>query len=148
MATSIPTRDNQSQCSPVTAILLGFSIGNGVSYAFLYIFGTVFLWILSAQGVPSQELYSRAYQSTEYLILAQSVALLTIIPGGYWCARLSPKNHIANALIAGLLLSLFSFVQLLIPYDVPNPTWSRIASVVIPVPAFLFGALWWRKYAV
>jgi hypothetical protein len=53
-----------------------------------------------------------------------------------------------NALLAGLLLSLFAFAQLLIPYEVPNPTWSRIASVVIPVPAFLLGALWWRKYVV
>jgi hypothetical protein len=148
MTTTTKTQNNQSQCSSLTAILVGFSVGNGVSYFFLYVFATAFLWVLAAQGVPSQELYSRAYQSTAYLIFAQSVALLTIIPGGYWCARLSPRNAMVNALLAGLLLSLFAFAQLLIPYEVPNPTWSRIASVVIPVPAFLLGALWWRKYVV
>jgi hypothetical protein len=127
------------------AVLLGAAIGNGIAYAVLYVCGMVFLWVLTAQGVPTQELYSRAYQSNPYLIFAHVVGLVCLVPGGYWTARLSGKAPFLNASLAGFLVSAFALTQNLVPYNLPIPFWSRIASAAIPIPAFLLGALCWRR---
>ena len=130
-----------------TAVLIGAAIGCGISYAVLLIFGLVFLWILVAQGVPSQELYARAYQSTGYLVFAHLTSVFCLAPGGYWSTRLDPTNSLVSAVIAGALVSVFSMTSNLLPYELPIPMWSRILSVVIPIPAFSIGALWWRREA-
>lgn len=131
--------------SAATAILIGVAIGTGTAYAILSLSGLVFLWILTTQGVPAQQLYVRAYQSTGYLLLAHALGFLCELPGGYWSARLSNIRPANNALLAGLLGSALAFAQNLTPYELPVPVWSRIVSIVVPVPAFLLGALWQRR---
>jgi hypothetical protein len=128
-------------------VLLGFCIGNGASYAALYISGLVFLWVLVAQGVPPEEVYARAYQSTPYLVYAHILGFLAMAPGGYWTARLSSGSPVRRTLFAGALMSSFVVAQLAIPYDLPIPWWSQVASVVTPIPAFIAGMLWWKHRA-
>ena len=142
---SSTVEDTEPKVGGSVAVLLGAAIGNGISYAVLFICGLVFLWVLTAQGVPTQELYSRAYQSNSYLIFAHIVGLVCLLPGGFWTARLSRERPLFNALLAGLLISALALTQNLAPYNLPIPLWSRIASAVIPIPAFLLGAFWWRR---
>jgi len=144
-APSSAVEDIEPNAGSSAAVLLGAAIGNGIAYAVLFVCGLVFLWVLTAQGVPTQELYTRAYKSNSYLIFAHAVGLVCLLPGGYWTARLSRERPFLNALLAGILVSALALIQNLVPYNLPIPFWSRIASAVIPIPTFLLGALWWRR---
>jgi ABC-type methionine transport system permease subunit len=125
---------------PSTAVFIGAAIGMALSYVVLFIFGLIFLWTLVAQGVPGNESYARAYESTPYLVFAHLVGFLCLLPGGLWIARLSAHTSIRHALYAGLLVALFSLIGNLVPYYLPIPFWSKVASVLLPVPAFILGA--------
>jgi hypothetical protein len=145
-APSSEVKDPKANSSS-TAILVGAAVGNGVSYAVLFLMGLVFLWVLAAQGVSQQELYARAYQSTGYLVFAHVVALVCCAPGGLWSARLGPDKPYRNALLAGSIVSALALSANLMPYELPIPLWSRVASVIIPLPAFLLGAYWQQRGA-
>lgn len=133
--------------SGAAAVFVGAAVGNGTSYVVLFMFGLVFFWVLVAQGVPTQELYARAYQSTSYLLFAHFIGLICLVPGGYWSARLSPDRPVVYALLAGAVVSAFSVLSNLLPYDLPIPLWSRVASVILPFPGFLLGAVCCRRAA-
>jgi hypothetical protein len=105
----------------------------------------IFLWVLTAQGVPVQELYLRASQNSAYLVFAHIVGLVCLMPGGYWVAHLSNERSILTASLAGSLVSAFALLENLTPYIAPIPFWSRIVSVAIPVPAFILGSWCWRS---
>lgn len=139
--------EEQLPSGRTTAVLVGAAVGTGISYAVLFLSGLVFLWVLATQGVPTQELYSRAYQSTPYLAFAHALGFLCLVPGGYWSARLSKSKPLLTAVLAGCLVAAFTLLTNLIPYELPIPLWSRIASVVSAVPAFWLGALWWQRAA-
>jgi hypothetical protein len=128
-----------------TAILIGVVIGTGTAYIVLTLVGLAFFWILVAQGVPAHELYVRAYQSTTYLVFAHFLGFLCSLPGGYWSARLDRTRNYGNALFAGSLVSGLALLQFCIPYELPIPYWSRVASIVLPLPAFFLGAVWWQR---
>ena len=130
-----------------TAVLVGAAIGYGISYAVLFVLGLVFLWALVLQGVPTQDLYAKAYQSTTYLAFAHSIGFLCMLPGGYWSARLSPTKPLLPALLAGGIVAMLAAAANLMPYELPIPLWSRITSVIAAVPAFALGAAWWRRAA-
>lgn len=128
-----------------TAVLIGAAIGNGISYAVLYVISLIFMWMLTWQGVEVQDLHAKAYQSVAFLVVAHSVGFLCLIPGGYWSARLSPRKPMATALLAGGIVATFTVVTNILPYEVPIPIWSRIISVVAILPAFAFGAALWQR---
>jgi len=127
--------------------LIAFVIGVGASYSALYLSGLIFLWVLVAQGVPPEQTYARAYESTPYLIYAHTLGFVTTSVGGYWAARLSPNQALRVTVKAGLLASAFAFAQLSLPYDLPIPWWSQLASIAIPLPAFIAGMTWQRHRA-
>lgn len=131
----------------VTAVVVGAAVGSGVSYAVLFVSCQVFLWILAAQGVPTQALYAQVCESTPYLVFAQSLGFLCLVPGGYWSARFCSTSPVRTALLSGCLVAAFALLSNLMPYELPTPLWSRIASAVLPVPAFCLGALWWQGTA-
>jgi hypothetical protein len=137
--------DTQAEARHSVAVLIGAAIGNGIAYGVLAVCSLIFLWVLTAQGVPIQDLYSRAYQSDTYLIFAHLVGLACLMPGGYWAARLSRGRTTLNVSLAGSLVSIFALLENVTPYIAPIPLWSRVASVAIPVPAFILGALYWRR---
>ncbi len=124
----------------VTAVVIGAAIGNGLSYAVLFALGLVFLWVLAWQGVPVAELYARAYASTPYLLFAHVVGFACLLPGGVWASKLSASSHHRNALLAGLLVAFLGVLANLLPYELPIPLWSRVATVFLPVLAFPLGA--------
>jgi hypothetical protein len=129
------------------AVLIGAAVGSALSYVVLFIFGLVFLWVLVAQGVPGNESYARAYESTTYLAFAHAVGFICLLPGGYWASRLSQRRHSRNAALAGAMVAVFAVIGNLVPYYLPVPLWSRIASIILPIPAFLLGA-WLQRRAV
>lgn len=129
----------------LTAVLIGAAIGNGIAYAVLWVVSIGFLWLLTLQGVPTEELYVRAYASTPYLVLANAVAFVCLLPGGYWSARLSPSNGTAAALLAALVMAALAALEYIAPYQLPLPTWSRVVSLLSPFPAFWLGAVIWRR---
>jgi hypothetical protein len=132
--------------SSVTAVLVGAAVGNGTCYAVLLIFGNIFMWILTGQGVPSHELYGHIYQSNAYIVFAHAVGLMCCIPGGYWSARLGPEKPYFNSSFAACIVALVTFAAYLVPYALPIPFWSRVISVVAPFAGFLLGAhLWLRR---
>jgi hypothetical protein len=126
---------------PTSAVLISAAIGIALSYVILFIFGLIFLWVLVVQGVPANQSYARAYESTSYIVFAHGVGFLCLLPGGLWTAKLSSSLPIRNAAVAGVLVAVFAAIGNLIPYDLPIPFWSRIASILLPVPAFICGAL-------
>jgi hypothetical protein len=134
-----------ARSSDITAILVGAAVGNGSAYAVLFVLGGVFLWMLTLSGVPSAQLYVRAYQSTGYLLFAHLAGAAACLPGGYWAARLSESRPVRNAIIAGCLVSLLALCAYVVPYELPGPFWSHAASVILPIPAFLLGALWRQR---
>jgi hypothetical protein len=125
----------------ITAVLTGASIGNGIAYAVLAALGMGYFWLLVLQGVPTEALYAHAFASTYYLVFAHAVGFMCLVPGGYWSARLSPNSGIAAALWAAATLAALSALDLLAPYELPIPAWSRVASLLEPFPAFWLGAL-------
>jgi hypothetical protein len=132
----------------LTAVLIGAAIGNGIAYAVLAVIGLGFLWLLRLQGVPIEELYVRMFASTPYLVLAHTAALICMLPGGYWSARLSPSKGTAAALWAAVLMAAFAALDLIAPYELPLPAWSRPVSLLSPFPAFWLGAvIWYRRDA-
>lgn len=132
---------------PSTAVFIGAAIGMALSYVVLFIFGLIFLWTLVAQGVPVNESYARAHESTPYLVFAHVVGAMCLLPGGLWTARLSANTSVRHPLYAGLLVALFALIGNLVPYYLPIPFWSKVASVLLPIPAFLIGA-WLQAHAV
>lgn len=136
--------DDRPKPVNLLVVLLGAAIGNGIAYAVLSISGLVFVWILAAEGVAAQELYARAYQTTWYLIFAHLLGLLCLVPAGYWTARFSKERAVGNAARAGSLIALLSLLQILVPFNLPIPIWSQMASVLVPTPAYLLGAYIWR----
>lgn len=128
-----------------TAALIGAAIGNGISYAVLYVITIIFLWVLTWQGVSVQDLQVKLYQSMAFLVVAHSVGFLCLIPGGYWSARLRPQKPMATALLAGGIVAMFTAITNILPYEDTTPVWSRIVSVVSIFPAFAFGAALWQR---
>ncbi len=139
----------QSQPKPsnVAYILAGVALGGGASYIILTLTGLCFFWLLTAQGVPAQELYSRAYQATGYILVAHLIGACCLAYGGFWTARLSSSLGIAGAVVAGALLTGFTLLQMLLPYELPIPAWSQALSLVLPVPAYALGAWWHQRSA-
>jgi hypothetical protein len=129
----------------LTAVLIGAAIGNGIAYAVLWVVSIGFLWLLTLQGVPTEELYVRAYASTPYLVFAQAVAFVCLLPGGYWSARLSPSNGTAAALWAAFVMTALVALEYIAPYQLPIPAWSRVLSLLSPFPAFWLGAVIWHR---
>jgi hypothetical protein len=78
--------------SGMTPILVGAAIGAGASYVLLTLSGLAFFWLLAVQGVPSQELYARAYQTTWYVLAAYMVSAGCYAFGGYWTSRLASTH--------------------------------------------------------
>jgi hypothetical protein len=103
------------------------------------------LWILTAQGVPVEQLYVRAYASNGFLLLAHGVGFAATTVGGFWATRIGKDGALTAAVLAGLAFSAFVFTQYMTPYPIPQPGWSRIISVLAPLPAFILGALWARR---
>lgn len=132
---------------PNVAIVIGAAIGNGLSYAVLFVSGLFFLWALVAGGIPGNEAYARAYDSMAYLLFAHTVGFLCLLPGGAWTAKLSKRSCIRNAAIAGGMVAVVALLSNLVPYYVPIPFWSRVASVLLPIPAYVMGAIWQTRAA-
>jgi hypothetical protein len=142
-----PIASNPEPRGLLVAVFVGFAVGNGLSYAALSVMSVAYLWLLVSQGVPYADLYVRAYQSPWYVAIAHAVAFCTVVPGGYWCARLCPNARTSSALYAGVLLTLVTLVALAVPYGTPAPLWSQAASIATPIPAYLLGSAWWRRAA-
>jgi hypothetical protein len=126
------------------AVVIGAAIGNGISYGVLSVAGVIFLRVLVAEGIPGNETYFRAYQSVGYLIVAHSIGFACLVPGGYWSARLGPMSSYRNAFNSGALLSLLVLIETYVPYNIPVPLWSQIASFFMPIPSFLLSAYCWH----
>jgi hypothetical protein len=127
------------------AIVIGAAIGNGIAYAVLFVLSLAFVWVLTLQGVKAPELYVRMGQSTSYLVLAHAAGFVSLLPGGYWSARLNPNRPLLAATGAGGIVVALTIASFLLPYDLPLPLWSRVTSVVDVIPAFVLGALWRRR---
>lgn len=122
------------------AVLIGAAVGNGISYAVLFVCGFFFLWYLVASGVPADQAYVKAHESTGYLAFAHIVAFACLLPGGVWTAKLSQVAPVRNAFIAGLVVSALTLLAYFMPYDLPAPNWSRAVAVLCPIFAYLVGA--------
>ena len=132
-----PPRKHKS----TVAVLVGAAIGNGISYAVLFVCGFFFLWYLVACGVPADQAYTKAHESTGYLGFAHTVAFVCLVPGGIWTAKLSHEEALMrNALIAGLAISALTLLAYFMPYELPAPNWSRVVAVFTPILAYLVGA--------
>lgn len=137
--------DDEAGSTRTTQAFVGFSVGVGLTYAVLMPLGCTYLWLLVAQGVPTAQLYLKAYNSVGFLLFSHVVGFATTIVGGYWSARIGRDHTLIPATLAGLANVLFVGVQYLMPYDFPQPGWSRIVSLAAPLPAFLFGAMLARR---
>jgi YD repeat-containing protein len=136
----------ESAGSAAGAALIGAFVNLGAYWAVASIPGWIDMWTLVGAGVPSAQVFWRAYQSTPFLLLEHGIGLACQAFGGYWAAKLCPHSARKSAAIAGAMTAVFALLQdTLTPYDLPIPMWSRALSVLMPIPAFAFGALLWQR---
>ena len=126
-------------------VFIGVTIGAGTAYIVIGLSGLAFVWYLSLSGTPMADLYSRAYGSVPYLLLAHAEGFACMATGGYWAARTAEVRGPRAALLAGAIYALFVLLQYSTPYSWPIPFWSRTLSVLLPVPGYLFGARFVRR---
>jgi hypothetical protein len=133
--------------SSATAIIIGAAIGIGIAYLVLSPIDQAYFWILTFQGVPTDALYARAFQNTPYVVVTHVIGFVCCMPGGFWSARLSRRNPVRNAILAGIAITVFTAIQSIVPFPVPVPMWSQWATILIPLPAFFAGGFLWQRSA-
>jgi hypothetical protein len=124
------------------AIFVGAMAGTGAAYMAMSLAGLAYVQLLLSQGVPIDHISGQLYGSPGFLVLDHALGFVGEAIGGYWVARLSTREPVAQACKAGAVNSLLSLMQFASPYVAMLPVWSRIASFVIPVVAFIAGAYW------
>jgi hypothetical protein len=142
-----PESSTLSKPTAAIAVVVGAAVGYGLSYAVLFTSGLVFLWGLVFSGIHPNEAYAKAYESTAYLVFAHMIGFACLVPGGLWAAKLSQSSATRNAFAAGVVVIFFAALANLVPYYLPIPYWSRVVSLLAPVPAFLLGAYMHRNAA-
>lgn len=140
-----PDNAHTARLRAPSAVLIGAAVGFALSYTVLFVLGLMFLWVLVWLGVPGNESYAEAHRHPAYLAFAHLVGFLCLMEGGRWVSRLSHQLHLRNAAMAGMAMVVITALGNLVPYDMPIPFWSRIASVALPIPAFVWGALLERR---
>ena len=121
-------------------IWIGAAIGMGSSYTVAYAIMFTYMWILTFQGIPSNEMYLYTAQSTPYLLLCDLFAFACFMLGGHWSARLSRAHPMRNALMAGIAISVFGVIGGLLPYDTGVPLWQRALGFFVTIAGFAAGA--------
>lgn len=137
----IPTGDRRLAFFPIWQ---GACIGLGAFYLPGVVISTVFLWILVSQGVSINQVYVEFYKTESFTITCHVIGFVAMSYGGYWSAKLSSRNPVWHAFIAGILVSMMASTSLMSPYELPIPSWSKFISVVCPTVAYVFGALWFK----
>jgi hypothetical protein len=134
--------EHEARGRSLTPVVIGVAIGGGLVYITLMPIGNLFLWVLFAQGVPTDQLYVRLCESPFYLGLAHLLGFCALTPGGYWAIRLDSERKLASAFWAGLAYAVFCLSTFMVPYSQPFPLWSNVLSLIIPIPAYLLGGAW------
>lgn len=131
--------------SYLTAITIGFAIALGFSLGTTNLITLAYYWILTTQGVAPQDLFRYTLQSQAYLATFHILGFLTIIPGGFWAARLGQSRQMSNAAFTGLLYSIYVILGSIAPFPIPIPRWSFLLSIVIPLVACITGGAIYQR---
>ena len=127
-------------------IFVGVTVGMGLWYVVGSLSSLVFGWWLTLAGVPTAQLFQRFYTDAPFLACCHILTFLCMATGGFWATGASGGRRSA-ALISGLALTMFVVLQFATPYTVPYPGWSRLLSLLLPLPAYLVGARLHRRRA-
>ena len=142
-----PFEEMQPSSSGLKAVIIAAAVGNGILYFAASVLAWAYMWHLSAQGATGMDLYLPLYQSTGYLLVAHVIGVFAMLTGGYWCARLSNDRRLFRAAMAGLIIVVQVILHLTSPHGQPYPFWTCVASLVMPIPVYVAGAMLWRRPA-
>ncbi len=137
----------QAPAPLLVPVFVGTSVGTGSYYLTANVVGFAFMWWLTATGTPLARLYREVYANVPFVLASHVLASACMALGGYWAARIDATGRRRPALLCAVATIVLVLLQDALPYDLPIPGWSRIASLVLPIPLYLAGAALWRRRA-
>lgn len=131
--------------SASTAISIAFLFGLGLFYLLSVVTGLLTSWLLIAGGTPVQDLYTVMYESPWINLLGLVVSFVSLMVSGAIVACLRQESPYQGAIALGAISMVFVIAQYLVPFDYPTPAWSKLASILSPIPGCPLGAWLWKR---
>ena len=91
-------------------------------------------------GGDIQNLYYGVYGSHLFNLLAIGFSVPCDVFGGYVAARVGHSDPYRAALVCAIAIVFFSCLVFLLPYPLPNPTWSIVVGFIVIIPTCMYGA--------
>ncbi|MBI4691074.1 MAG: hypothetical protein HY754_12545 [Nitrospirae bacterium] len=121
----------------VKAILIGFLVDIGGTFAFSMVFGIIAAVLLFAAGRDIKEL--EEFPKTDaFRILMPVVGIMFTVLGGFITGRIAKKAAIKNAFVMGLASALFG-VSTILFYPAGAGLWLESASLLLTISASMLG---------
>lgn len=121
----------------IRAVLIGFLVDVGGTFAFSMVFGVIAAILLFAMGRDIKEL-EEFPNSTAFRILMPVVGVMFTALGGFVTGRIAKKAEIKNAFAMGLVSALFGVLTILF-YPAGVELWLESASLLLTIFASLLG---------
>jgi hypothetical protein len=117
-------------------------IATGVAYTLGVIHSNLALWIYVKGGASFEVIYTAFSSSPLHNLIGHAINAVAAVIGGYWAAKHALARPFQHAALAGLLMLIPVCAAVLVPYTLPQPTWSVVLSFLVPLPSALAGALY------
>lgn len=115
---------------------IGAVLGGYLAYLILSIIGGVIL-ALSFPGVVSSGILE---PTPGYLVGSLIFSFIFAVVSGYITASIAQSAIITHALGLGVLMVVLGLISLIIGSN-PQPIWSQIVSLIIPIPSVYLGGM-------
>jgi hypothetical protein len=117
-------------------------IATGISYTLGVLHSSLTLWIYASNGRAVETWYATFGASPFHNLFAHCINVAAAAFGGYWAAKHASGRPFFYAAIAGALMLFPVCLVIFVPYELPQPVWSRWLFFLTPVPAAMLGALY------
>jgi hypothetical protein len=133
--------------SLLAVVTAGFLLGTGLAFTVQTLSGVVLTWLLVSSGVRTEDLYSAMAESPGINLWAHLLNVAAVMCAGAATAWLKPEAPIATASWLGGVMVAFVVLQFAVPYDYPAPLWSKVLTLITPIPSAIGGALLLKQHA-
>ncbi|MCT4618750.1 MAG: hypothetical protein N4A62_05110 [Marinisporobacter sp.] len=119
-------------------------IGLLVDYIGSIVLGTLQFFVVMASSWKQGVNITETLLSLKMLSISFFLGIICSILGGYVAAKISKHNEIKHALFVGILSDGISIVMNIIG-TIAIPFWYSVSSIILVVPAAIFGGYLGRK---